>query len=178
MYAGAVPLAGFGGMVIVDVGSEVVEQSIKEGTWGTVHSWILVVVFSLVGCDVAEDTGLSLHFLLGVVLLEEGVVVETVAVDVVGIDLINILVVSVLEVPAASGFGVHEAAAPVVGDEVDINEVVIDHKLNAALLQFTVLEAHHSIPHHNSLQVDLLPHSTVVGVINQHSQVGNVLPRV
>jgi hypothetical protein len=141
------------------MGGEVVEEAVEEGTGGAVHAWLLLgVVLSLVGGHVAEDAGLSLEFLLGGCLVcHEGVVVEAVAVDVVGIDLIDVLVVSITEVPAAGCFGIHGAAAPVVGDQIDVDEIVVDHELDAALFQLTILEGHDAVAYHDSLQVDPLP---------------------
>lgn len=127
-------------------------------------------------CDVAQDAGLVVEF-RPVLVGSEGIVVEAVAVDIVGIDLIDILVVSGFEVPASCRFWVDVAGAAVVGDEIDVDEVVIDHELNAALLQFSVLETHYSVAHHDPLHVYLLATASVV-VVDQHRQVGNVLPSI
>lgn len=124
-------------MVIAHMGSEVIEEAVEEGTGSTIHAWYLLgVVLSLVGGNVAEDASLSLHSLPGgaiPILSHEGIVVEAVAVDVVGIDLIHVLIISVFEIPAAGCFGIHEAAASVVGDQIDVDEIMVDHEFDAAL---------------------------------------------
>ena len=77
----------------------------------------------------------------------EGVVIVAVAVDIVGIDFVYILWESESEVPAASWLVVEETGASIVGDKVWVDEVVVDHVLDAIFFESSSNEGHDPVSH-------------------------------
>ncbi len=58
------------------------------------------------------------------------------------------------EVPASGWLCIHQARSAVVGDEIGVDEFVIDHEFNLIIFECSVLEGHHSIANQNSFEVD------------------------
>ena len=61
-----------------------------------------------------------------------------------------------MEVSAASTLGVNQTAASIVGQQIRVNKLMVNHILSLMSIELAILEGHYTIANEDTFQVDLL----------------------
>ena len=154
--------------------SKVVKHPIEERT---IRSIILPrFVLPFVCNKISENTCLGsfsssfIHF-----PLNKRIIVETIAINIIRIDLISILQISKFEIPTPSRSRINQTRTSIIRQQLRINKIMINDKLNLVLLEMTTLEIHHAVAHQYTSQINLTTRTLVVVLVYQFSKIWNVL---
>ena len=173
MYAWTLPLWWLR-VEIRKMSSKVVKHPIKKRTiWSIVLPWLIL---PLVRNKISENTSLS-SFSSSFTLfpLNKRIIVETIAINIIRIDLISILQISKFEIPTTSRSRINQTRTSIIRQQLRINKIMINDKLNLVLLEMTTLKIHHTVAHQYTPQINLTTRTLVIMLVYQFSKIWNVL---